>query len=275
MKKILIPFDGHHFSEGAFEFARQLNERKRILLTGVFLPQLDYANLWSYSAGGMGGPLFIPLVENEDAVIVADNIKRFEILCKKNGIEYRVHKDFYDFALPELKRETRFADLVIIGSEKFYENAGIDALNEYLKDALHGVECPVVVVPEKFNFPKTNILTYDGSESSVYAIKQFAYLLPELAGQKTILVYVSKKDDEDIPNQSHIEELAARHFTDLTITRLHIDPKKYFSTWAAEKKNAIVVSGSFSKGGFNSILHKSFVSDIMEEHRIPVFITHH
>ncbi|MES1223638.1 MAG: hypothetical protein ABUT20_49540 [Bacteroidota bacterium] len=100
MKKILLAFDGSHFSEGAFEFARVLNERKRILLTGVFLPQVDYANLWSYSGGGMSGNTFIPLLEDEDARAVEKNIKRFESLCKSNGIEYRVHNDFSEFALP-------------------------------------------------------------------------------------------------------------------------------------------------------------------------------
>jgi hypothetical protein len=37
MKKILLAFDGEHFSEGAFEFASSLNRKERILLTGVFL----------------------------------------------------------------------------------------------------------------------------------------------------------------------------------------------------------------------------------------------
>jgi hypothetical protein len=51
MKKILLAFDDSHFSTGAFEFARQLNDLRPILLTGVFIPQLSYANLWSYATG--------------------------------------------------------------------------------------------------------------------------------------------------------------------------------------------------------------------------------
>src|SRR5689334_24848108 len=105
MKKILLAFDGSHFSEGAFEFAKKINERKRILLTGVFLPQVDYANLWSYSGGGMSGNTFIPLLEDEDAEAVAKNIERFKLACLKNDIEFRVHNDFTEFALPGLKKE--------------------------------------------------------------------------------------------------------------------------------------------------------------------------
>lgn len=275
MKKVLLTFDGTHFSEGAFEFARALNEKQRILLIGTFLPQMDYVNLWSYSGGGMATPLFIPLAEDEDAETVEKNIERFESLCRKNNIEYRVHKDFIDFALPELKKETRFADLLIIGSESFYENLGTGELNDYLKDTLHGVECPVIVVPEKFVFPKTNILAYDGSESSVYAIKQFAYLFPELTGNTTILIYANETGEKQLPDEINIEELAARHFNDLTVTKLELNPKKYLVTWLSEKKTPILISGSFGGSVFSGLFHKSFVNNIIKEHSMPVFIAHH
>ncbi|MEO8173007.1 MAG: universal stress protein [Sediminibacterium sp.] len=273
MKKILLAFDGIHFSDGAFEFARILNERKKILLTAAFLPQVDFANLWSYSGGGAAGGVFIPLVEDGDAEEVVKNIDRFKNLCVQHGIEYRVHKDFLDFALPELKKETRFADLLVIGSEKFYENIGDGS--SYLEDLLHGVECPVVLVPEKFNFPKTNILAYDGSESSVYAIKQFAYLLPELTGHPTVLVHINVREDKRLPEDISIEELVARHFHDLTITTFEGEANKYFSTWMDEQKKPLLVSGSFGRSGLSRIFHKSFATDIVKQHRVPLFIAHH
>jgi hypothetical protein len=66
MKKIILAFDGTHFSEGAFEFARRLNELQPVLLTGVFLPQAEIANLWSYADGvGVGAAPFIPLIESK------------------------------------------------------------------------------------------------------------------------------------------------------------------------------------------------------------------
>lgn len=274
MKKILLAFDGKHFSEGAFEFARSINELNPVLLTGVFLPQVNYANLWSY-ADGMNGPIFVPFVEGETDEAAAANVERFQILCKKNNIDCRVHKDLTDLALPGLKKESRFADLLIIGSESFYENLTSGKPNEYLKDAMHGMECPVIVVPEKYDFPKTNVLSYDASESSVYAIKQFAYLFPELITNKTLLVYASEGAENDIPDMAYIEELAARHFPDLTITKLDINPKKHFNAWLSEMHTAIVVSGSFGRSGLAGLFHKSFISEIIKDHRIPVFITHH
>ncbi|MDP4261270.1 MAG: universal stress protein [Bacteroidota bacterium] len=273
MKKILLAFDGSHFSEGAIEFANRLNKINPVLLTGAFLPQTDLANLWSYSGGGLVGHEFIPLVEPGDADIVQKNIKRFESYCASNEIEFRVHKDYFDFALPELKKETRFADLMIISSETFYKSAGTDEPNDYLKEALHGVECPVIVVPEKFEYPVNNILAYDGSESSVYAIKQFAYLLPELTGNETTLVYI-KESEEGLPDESNIEELAARHYSHLTIFRFDADRKRYFNNWLLEKKGAILVSGAFGRSGFSRLFHKSFAANVIRDHQVPVFIAH-
>jgi Universal stress protein family len=274
MKKILLAFDGPHFSDAAFEFARMMNETQPILVTGIFLPQANYANLWSYSGGGISGPVYIPLVENDDAEVIAKNITRFKSLCHSNNIDYRVHTDFTDFALPELKKETEFADLLIVGSGSFYENIGTGEPNEYLEDALHGVECPVIVVPEKFDFPKNNILAYDGSKSAVYAIKQFAYLFPALTKNRTLLVYANEEADEKIPDEAFIEELAARHFPDLTVMKLAINPRKHFAAWLSEKEASILVSGSFGRSMISRLIRKSFITNVIKEHKLPVFITH-
>lgn len=271
MKKILLAFDGGHFSEGAFNFARKMNEISPVLITGVFLPQIDYSALWSYSAGVSAG-MVIPMVEDQDAVLIKSNIDRFKSLCEANNIEYRVHNDFSDFALPALKKETRFADVAILGSESFYKNVGIADPNSYLKDAIHNAECPVLVVPEKFEYPERNILAYDGSASSVYAIKQFAYLFPELTDNNTVLLYAEGGDEITFPEEQNIEELCTRHFPNLTLFKLELNPKKYFGLWSSEKTGAILVSGAYSRSSFSMAFRKSFISEVIRNHKLPVFI---
>jgi hypothetical protein len=273
MKKVMIAFDGFHFSDSAFRFASALNEKNQILLTGVFLPQISYANIWTY-ADGMGTPLFVPALEKSETETIEKNIHHFEELCVRNQIEFRVRRDFNDLALPELKRESRFADLTLIGSHYFYTNMGAGDPNTYLRDALHDVECPAIVVPEKFAIPNSNILAYDGSASSVFAIKQFIYTLPELSENKTLLVYISKDEEPQIPDEPFIEELLARHFKDLTVTKLNIDAKNYFSTWMADKKTSILVCGSYGRSSFSNIVKKSFVAEVIKDHQLPVFVAH-
>jgi nucleotide-binding universal stress UspA family protein len=272
MKKILLSFDGTHYSKGAFDFARRLNEEEPILLTAAFLPQIDFATTWSYANGG--GSLFIPLVEGVDADTVNENIARFEHDCIQYDIEFRIHKDLDSLARPELRKESRYADLMILGSERFYENLGYISPNEYLRDALHDAECPVIVAPETFNYPESVILAYDGSHSSVYAIKNFAYLFPEFCKMPTTLVYAERTPGTGIPDEEYIKELAARHFSNLTLYQLESSPEDDFSAWMTGSKNPILVSGAFGRSGFSQIFKQSFAADIISEHRFPVFIAH-
>lgn len=274
MKKILLAFDGTHFSEGTLRFAKQLNDKQPILITAAFLPQVDYANLWSYSGGGTDGSTFIPLLEDADAEAVKKNIERFEAFCHTNRIRFRIHKEYFNFTLPELKKESRYADLLIISSEVFYEQAGTGQPNEYLKEALHDVECPVIIIPEKCELPKSNILAYDGSGSSVAAIKQFAYLFPEMAAHPSTLIYALEKHKDEIPDEKNMKELLSLHYPQLAWTKLESNPKKYFATWLSEKQGAMLICGAFGRSGLSMMFKKSFVTDVISDHRVPVFIAH-
>jgi len=273
MKKILLAFDGTHFSEGAFRFAAMLHRNGGALLTGVFLPQVNFSNLWSYAsaAAGAGTPV-IPLLEDEDLETIQQNIERFESLCQRHNIPYGVHRDYNDFAVPQLVKESRFADLLIVGCESFYEEAGGEP-NAYLKELLHLSECPVLVVPEQFTAPDSVVLTYDGSASSVYAIKQFANLFPELAANKALLVFV-KDEEKTLPEETNIKELVHLHYPNLSVLKVELPKTGYFSAWVSERRNSILVSGAYGRSAFSQLFRKSFVSDVIRNHLMPVFVAH-
>ena len=273
MKKILIAFDGYRFSEAAFEFARRLNEQNPILLTGLFIPQVSYANMWVYTGSAVAGA-YVPVLEEDEDEEVQKNIEKFKTLCITNNISFRVHKDYNDFAIPELKQETRFADLLILSSEKFFQNMIGTNGEFYMREAIHDAECPVIVIPEYFRFPDHNIIAYDGSASSVHAIKQFAYLLPELCQNETLLVYAGDNDEEQLPNEDLVEELVTQHFKHLQIIKLNINPRKYFSSWMEEEPSAMLICGALGRSTLSQIFKKSFITDMIAEHKLPVFIAH-
>ena len=275
MKKVIIAFDGKHFSKGAFGIAEYFNEYQPILLTGIFLSAVDYRDIIGVGAVGLGGPIFLPTLEKGDEDAIKENIEHFESLCQKNGIDYRIHKDDELFALEELITESRFADLLIISGESFYSNVGEKQPNDYMQRVLHKSECPVMIVPEEYKTPDNIILTYDGSDASVYAIKQFAYLFPELCSQETTLLYANHKED-DLPERDRMSELAARHYTNLTLQKLDMpEPRKFFHEWIEERRgNNILVSGSFARSGLSESIKRSFIYETIANHKVPVFIAH-
>ena len=271
MKKILIFFSGNEFSEGAFAFARRLNNMQPMLLVGVFIPKMSYSNLWA--SVPYAGYEFVPLLEPELNGMKA-NISRFETECRENSIEYHVHTSVTDYSLPMLKKETRFGDLLIIGSDKFYENLNDTGVQDYLQKVLHAAECPVIVVPEKFDFPTTNIFAYDGGESSVFAIRQFFWLFPELCKNESSFVYVKENGELSIPDEEDIREYAEPHLQHAEFLHLGMAPGKSFSSWVSQKKEPILIGGAYDRSGLSELFKKSFVNDVIAERLLPVFIAH-
>lgn len=255
------------------QMAQWLNEKQTVLLTGVFLSPVDYREIIGYSGMGIGAPVMMPPMET-DETLVNKNIQQFKDRCVQHNLEFRVHKDTDLFALQELITETRFADLLIVSSELFYENIQKNQPNDYLRKTLHESECPVLLVPEHFVPPFSLILAYDGKASSVFAIKQFAYLFPELCSMDTLLVSISD-DQEDLPKQEYIGELVSRHFDNLTMQHLEQESRHSFATWVSEKRGSLLVTGAYGRGELSSLFRKSFVTDVIRDHKIPLFIAHH
>ena len=271
MKKILVVFDGKNFSEGALNFAIQLQQLSPCLVVGVVLNTLNRSlvNLGHYDMQGY----VADMVETEADTIV-DNIRRFKTLCKEHNMMCIVHNDAgADAPLNELVKESRFADLLVIGSEVFYKELGSAAVNVNLKFVLHETECPIILVPENFNFPESVALTYDGSASSVFAIKSFTSLFPALRDKPALLVYANEKKEE-LPHKEYIEELIGSSYKNLTIQRLGVNPAKYFGIWAKSLKKPIIVAGSYSRPGISELFHKNFLSEAIADHKYPVFIAH-
>lgn len=274
MKKILLAFDGSHYSEAALEFSRKLNEREPIMLTGAFLPQIYFSSLWSMVATDIPVPESFPLMDENTAEEVRKNVDRFESYCRKHQIRFSTHRQYYDFAVPELKTESRFADLLIVSSQEFYKQAGTDMSNVYLRELLHGLECPLIVIPEKDVFPSALILTYDGSASSMYAIRQFAYLFPEWTSLPATILHTTSGDKNDWPHEQQVRELIEAHFSKINWECLALTSQNMLSAWLSEHKNAVLVSGSFGRSDLSMLFRKSYITGAINEHELPVFIAH-
>jgi len=276
MNKIVLLSNAEKLPKGAFDFACMLNEQQPILLAGVFLPKVDYWNTLLYFSFGAAAPLLYYTPEGTEVLTENTAVKEFEQLCQHNGIEYRVHnynENFEDIK-KYIKIESRFADLLLFSNDLFYKELTAEMYNEYAEETMHHAECPIMIIPEDYAKPDNIVLTYDGSASSVYAIKQFAALLPELTKLETLLVYINPSEKHGFPEMDFIEEFAERHFSNLSFLKLEIDPEKYFSTWLEDRKNTLLVAGAKSRSGISELFHKSFVGDLLKEHKIPIFITH-
>lgn len=274
MKKVIIALDGDHFPQGAFEFANYINRQTPILLAGVFLSPVDYSKLRSFT--GIEGISMLPdlLMRNEDDKVVNKNVHSFQDACATRGIQCRVHKDNDMMAVASLVEETRFADVLLVSSELFFKNIQNTQPNFYLEEVLKKSECPVMLIPENFTEPQQTILAYDGSESSVFAIKMFAYVFPALAKKSTTLLTMSTHEDEEATDNHMISELLAGHYPDMKVQKLHMAKRKQFSIWVADQPDSFIIMGAFSRGLFSELFKKSFATDVIHDIKMPIFICH-
>jgi len=272
MKKILIPFEGGSFPQELLDFARDLNIHSPVLLTAAFVPEVDYAQLWK-GAGGAGMAVYVQPEEDEDAVIARHSglLKSF---CSANGIRLRIHSDRFDFALSAIQKEARFADLLVISVAHFFDVISARQPNAYMKEILHGAECPVMLVPERAGLPGDIVLMYDGSEASVYAIKQFVYLYPKLASTRASLVYLRHRKDDPFPDRQLIEELVSQYFNNLRVLDLNMRPESFFDTWIPAQDQPWLVCGSYGRSDLSRLFTGSFISEQIRKRRIPLFVAH-
>jgi hypothetical protein len=172
------------------------------------------------------------------------------------------------------KTESRFSDLVLISEELFCQNVPETQPNYFMTEVLRTSESPVLVIPEDFKNIERLAIAYDGEKESMYAIKQFVYLFPDLADLQTEIVHIKEEATDEIPNLDLLKEYSFSHFESQYTSKLHFDAKTYFTSWLKERKNVLLISGSFSRSVFSNILRKSFAEKIIAEHTCPLFVAH-
>lgn len=273
MKKILIALDGEHFPKGAFELAALLHRQNPVLVTGVFLSPIDVSKIVAYT-GLEAVPLMPAVVEGDYTEQVQKNVERFRSRCEAEGMEFRIHNDSENLPLASLIKETRFADMLFISRESFFSNISSEQPNEYMQELLKKTECPVVLVPEKFEVPHKLLLLYDGEASSVYAIKQFAYLFPQFTQLPASLTEITATPDERLPDEQSVTELAARHYSDLTVNEMALENKRQFTNWLLQEEGTWLIMGAYGRSLFSTLFKKSFADELISRLALPMFITH-
>ena len=273
MKRVLLAFDSQNFSSEVLEFVKIMNEESPVLATGIFVPPEDYKELL-YSFGGVpSGPLYFPETSLEEDEKRLANINIFKNICEQNKIKHQALTNLGGDIGEQVKNETRFADLLVISSESFYEHLGKDGQEDHISSVLHVSECPVVLVPRQFKYPKNVIIAYDGGEQCTFALRQFSYLFPAFTKLEALLVYFDQHDHA-IPQRGRIEDFAMLHFDHLHITKLKIRLKPDLEHWLADYGDTILVSGAYGRTLLSETFKKSFLSDVIARHEVPLFVAH-
>lgn len=276
MKKLLVAFDGLNYSPSLTKYAIEMGKESDSLVVGVFLYDLRYTNLIFTYAYEIPATLAysVDKIERDDEKKIRASIKAFTADCEKAGISCKVHLDS-GVPLMELLKESAFADMILVDATTSFFDFGEETPSAFLKDLLAESKCPVMIVPTRAEEIKNVIISYDGTESSVYAMKMFSYLFPEWNNKNTTVVSVNKGSSNHLPESRNVKDLAARHFKNLNFEILNGDVADVLPKFLKKNKtNSVVVMGAYGRSALSRIIHSSMSNKVIKELKMPVFITH-
>lgn len=272
MKKILLLCDGENFPSGAIRFIKNMRENEPVYVKGLFFNPIDIVEMIPVSFMPVEGPY--QKLKEKEKLLVERSQEKFIHVFENAGIKYGVHPHIGEWNRELFIKESRFCDLVVISEELFCTNAMENQPNYFMIEALRASESPVLVVPENFSCVEQLAFAYDGGKESMYAIKQFAYLFPDLIVLPSEFVHIKEDIKDVIPEKALLSEYTFCHFETQFTSKLHFDPKKLLTSWLGNKKNVFLVSGSFSRSALSNTFKRSFADQVIAEHTCPIFIAH-
>jgi len=277
MKKIVAAFDGLKYSVSARDYAVYLAKQTHTHLVGVFLDDPVYKSYNAYEllVNKNLTPEQLGEYEAKDKITRGKASENFETVCRDEKLEYTVHHD-KNIALQELKHESIYADLLMIDSSETLTHYPEKLPTRFIRDLLSDVQCPVMLLPKKYKPIQKIILLYDGKPSSVFAIKMFSYLLPELKDIDTEVISVNPvAASMHVPDKKLMREFMKRHFPKATYTVLKgLAEDKIVKYLLQLKEDAVVVLGAYKRGNVSRWFRESMADVLMKELKLPLFVAH-
>ncbi len=278
MKKILLGIDAVNPHRNALDFACFLARLTKSKLTGVFLENLVSEEKPVLKQ--MQGLAYVDWQVDESSEehvtkmgLVEKNISFFKEACLTRGVTGNVHRD-RGVPAKEIIEESRFADLIVIDPETSFNKSYEGTPTEFVREVLKKAECSVVIAPENFDEVDEIVFTYDKSASSVFAIKQFAYLFPQLKNKKVSIVQVNTTGEWLGTDKYKLKEWLSYHYTDFYFEAETGDSETKLFDHLFKRKNIFIIMGAYGRNTISQFFKRSHADVLISTVPQPIFIAH-
>jgi len=281
MEKILLVLDAASTEMGALDFACYIAKLNKSKLTGVFLENIsltaeeaDNEEEPGEVPKSFGGPTVYAEADVDRQKKIQNNIQQFISSCERRGVHAGIHRD-RGVAIDEIVEESRYADLIIVSASLSAGNKPETSPSRLLKAILKDAECPVTVAPEQFEGIDEIIFTYNGSKSSVFAIKQFTYLLSSLEDKKVIVLQVNEDGEWTTAEKYKMKEWLKDHYSAIGFEVLKGKTDAQMLSYFLPRKNAMVVMGAYGRSSLSQFFRPSQAEVLIRTILQPIFIAHY
>jgi len=280
MAKTLVALnDNSSFNENMFEVLESLIRSVRNeLFIGLVVKGLSYrSHLSSYiedrAFKGLAPDSGYFWGETDDPKFEIANL--FESTASARGLNFKIHNGL-EVSSYELLKQSIYADLLILSYKVFFDPETNKPDNSFIYHILKGCRCPVFIMPENLAQIDSIIFTYDGKESSVFAIRAFSNLFSETLRDKEVTVLtVMPSAEEEIKNEKYLLDLVKQHYHNVGVQLLEgTNISEEIIQFAESQENALVVMGAYGRSRISNLFLPSVAKTILNRSKIPLFIAH-
>jgi hypothetical protein len=281
MGKVLVALDDQSsFVKDMITTSQELfSNWKNNLYVGLLVKDLSYVTKISGFIDKVGLADYNPF--DDDVLLSEEDQKKAELIAnfikpsKLLGLKHEIHYDFRMTAY-EVVQQSMYADLLILSYQVFYNNIKQRADNSLLYYILKESKCPVLILPENINGIDNIVFTYDGKESSVFAIKAFSNLFSQATRDKiTSILTIMPSLDEEIKNEKCLLDLVKQHFNNVGVQLLEGTSVAHeIIRFVESVENPLVVMGAYGRSAISNLLIPSVARNIIERRNLPLFIAH-
>jgi hypothetical protein len=276
MERILFIINARSPDVFSIDFACHIANLAQTKLTGVFIENLYFEQI---PVDALEGPSYFTIANRTaNATVAVDTdqaIRLFNEECLRRGITPDIYVDRGE-PIQEIVFESRFADLIMIDPEISFYNREEPLPSHFVKEILAKAECPVLLAPGKFEKIDEISFCYDGSASSVFAIKQLTYLFPGLCEKKVTLLEVSRKSEEEFTEgHRRMMDWLRSHYHSVYYHSLKGDVKDELFNYFFKRERILIVIGAYGRSMLSTFFHKSNADVLIRMVDLPIFITHH
>jgi nucleotide-binding universal stress UspA family protein len=260
-KKLLSFMDCAEFSNGALVLALIDNDIEvPVVTTFEGVGYLDYSKLSTEYCKKREHP-YGPTVES-----VFD-------ACDRVGLRASILLN-RPVTIQELIREAKYADLIILDHAIPFDPYSNNGYASTLQDLLQNAACPVLILRDGAIDIEELVFTYNGTTSSIYAIKQFIQLFPALSDRPVSLLYVADGIADSVPEHEKIMNYLQFHYSRIGVRILRGNPSTEITNFLKNRKTAVVTFGAYGRSNLSRFFHPSDADYTLRTLKQPVFITH-
>lgn len=276
MKNILVVIDSLNFTESQLEPVKYISRlaRGRITIALLEMPPSPLPVL----IPAIGDAMFYSDATTEGNIRqrheqIRANTEKLRAACLQSGMDITLHT-YEKSCLEAVIRESRFADVLLV-----QHNLSLAALRDsdptaFIRELLLKAECPVLTLPGNMQVIKEVVLAYNGTYSSVYAIRTFFHLFPLLALRKVKVIYVREKEMQYIP-----DDLMLRHYLNgicrnVDYLVLSGSPAGNLKIYLQYRKHTLVTLGAYGRSRTSRFFNGSAADDVLGLNHVYTFITH-